>query len=256
MTIEFIDPRDAPGGLGPIWQGNADNDTPALQWAIDQGKATGGRVMLPASAVGQLHAPIDCTSNNLPADRSLTIEGYGNSWGGSRVILVTGTNAVGFDCVGAQRISLRRFWYSMGVQLFAGLVISASTARPCDKTLFSELRGDGPTAMGAFYAYAWGSSGVRFWGRDLWIKDMIDDASERLSLAVQVLGVVKDHLVIVANDGKLPQAEVDRLTGLAWPRRKGCGRPNAPYLCRSFLGRATDRTRRVRYGRIRLHPMR
>lgn len=61
MTIEFIDPRDAPGGLGPIWQGNADNDTPALQWAINQGKATGGRVMLPASAVGRLHAPIDCT---------------------------------------------------------------------------------------------------------------------------------------------------------------------------------------------------
>jgi len=48
----------------------------------------------------------------------------------------------------------------MGVQLFAGLVISASTARPCDKTLFSELRGDGPTAMGAFYGYAWGSSGL------------------------------------------------------------------------------------------------
>jgi hypothetical protein len=160
MTIEFIDPRDAPGGLGPIWQGNADNDTPALQWAINQGKATGGRVMLPASAVGRLHAPIDCTSNNLPAARSLTIEGYGNSFGGSRVIFVTGTNAIGFDCVGARRISLRRFWYTMGVQLFAGIVISASTARACDKTLFSELRGDGPTAMGAFYGYAWGSSGV------------------------------------------------------------------------------------------------
>src|SRR5262249_35333549 len=41
------------------------------------------------------------------------------------------------------------------------------------------------------------------------------DARERLWLAVQVLGVVKDHLVIVANDGKLAQAEVDRLTGLA-----------------------------------------
>jgi hypothetical protein len=48
----------------------------------------------------------------------------------------------------------------MGVQLFAGLVISASTARPCDKTLFMELRRDGPTAMGALYGYAWGSSGV------------------------------------------------------------------------------------------------
>lgn len=160
MTIEFIDPRDAPGGLGPIWQGNADNDTPALQWAIDQGKATGARVMLPASAAGQLHAPIDCTSNNLPANRALTIEGYGNSFGGSRVMFVTGTNAIGFDCVGGRRISMRRFRYSMSVQLFAGIVISASTARPCDKTLFSELRGDGPTAMGAFYGYAWGSSSV------------------------------------------------------------------------------------------------
>ena len=41
------------------------------------------------------------------------------------------------------------------------------------------------------------------------------DARERLWLAVQVLGVVKDHLVIVANDGKLAQAEVDRLANLA-----------------------------------------
>src|SRR5262249_29178395 len=41
------------------------------------------------------------------------------------------------------------------------------------------------------------------------------DARERLWLAVQVLGLVKDHLVIVANDGKLAQAELDRLAGLA-----------------------------------------
>lgn len=41
------------------------------------------------------------------------------------------------------------------------------------------------------------------------------DARERLWLAVQVLGLVKDHLVIVANDGKLAQAEFDRLAGLA-----------------------------------------
>jgi hypothetical protein len=32
---------------------------------------------------------------------------------------------------------------------------------------------------------------------------------------VQVLGLVKDHLVIIANDGKLAQAELDRLAGLA-----------------------------------------
>ena len=41
------------------------------------------------------------------------------------------------------------------------------------------------------------------------------DARERLWLAVQVLGLVKDHLVIIANDGKLAQAELDRLAGLA-----------------------------------------
>jgi hypothetical protein len=41
------------------------------------------------------------------------------------------------------------------------------------------------------------------------------DARERLWLAVQVLGLVKDHLVIVANNGKLAQAEVDRLAKLA-----------------------------------------
>jgi hypothetical protein len=41
------------------------------------------------------------------------------------------------------------------------------------------------------------------------------DARERLWLAVQVIGLVKDHLVIIANDGKLAQAELDRLTGLA-----------------------------------------
>ena len=41
------------------------------------------------------------------------------------------------------------------------------------------------------------------------------DARERLWLAVQVVGVVKDHLVIIANDGKLAQAELDRLAGLA-----------------------------------------
>jgi hypothetical protein len=41
------------------------------------------------------------------------------------------------------------------------------------------------------------------------------DARERLWLAVQVLGLVKDHLVIVANDGKLAQAELDKLRNLA-----------------------------------------
>jgi hypothetical protein len=41
------------------------------------------------------------------------------------------------------------------------------------------------------------------------------DARERLWLAVQVIGLVKDHLIIVANNGKLAQAELDRLTGLA-----------------------------------------
>jgi hypothetical protein len=41
------------------------------------------------------------------------------------------------------------------------------------------------------------------------------DARERLWLAVQVLGLVKDHLVIVANDGKLAQAELDKLRDLA-----------------------------------------
>jgi hypothetical protein len=40
------------------------------------------------------------------------------------------------------------------------------------------------------------------------------DARERLWLAVQVIGLVKDHLVIIANDGKLAQAELDRLAGL------------------------------------------
>jgi hypothetical protein len=41
------------------------------------------------------------------------------------------------------------------------------------------------------------------------------DARERLWLAVQVLGLVKDHLVIIANDGKLAQAELDKLRNLA-----------------------------------------
>jgi hypothetical protein len=41
------------------------------------------------------------------------------------------------------------------------------------------------------------------------------DARERLWLAVQVLGLVKDHLVIVANDGKLAQAELDKIRALA-----------------------------------------
>jgi len=41
------------------------------------------------------------------------------------------------------------------------------------------------------------------------------DARERLWLAVQVLGLVKDHLVIIANDGKLARAELDRLANLA-----------------------------------------
>src|SRR5262249_6380773 len=41
------------------------------------------------------------------------------------------------------------------------------------------------------------------------------DARERLWLAGQVLGLVKGHLVIIANNGKLAQAELDRLAGLA-----------------------------------------
>ena len=41
------------------------------------------------------------------------------------------------------------------------------------------------------------------------------DARERLWLAVQVVGIVKDHLVIIANDGKLAQAELDRLANFA-----------------------------------------
>ena len=41
------------------------------------------------------------------------------------------------------------------------------------------------------------------------------DDRERLWLAVQVIGLVKDHLMIMANNGKLAQAELDRLTGLA-----------------------------------------
>lgn len=41
------------------------------------------------------------------------------------------------------------------------------------------------------------------------------DARERLWLAVQVIGLVKDHLVIAANNGKLAQAELVRLSGLA-----------------------------------------
>lgn len=41
------------------------------------------------------------------------------------------------------------------------------------------------------------------------------DARERLWLAVQVLGLVKDHLIIIANDGKLAQAELDKLRNLA-----------------------------------------
>lgn len=41
------------------------------------------------------------------------------------------------------------------------------------------------------------------------------DARERLWVAVQVIGLVRDHLVIIANDGKLAQAELDRLAGLA-----------------------------------------
>jgi hypothetical protein len=41
------------------------------------------------------------------------------------------------------------------------------------------------------------------------------DARERLWLSVQVVGLVKDHLIIVANNGKLAQAELDRLAKLA-----------------------------------------
>jgi hypothetical protein len=41
------------------------------------------------------------------------------------------------------------------------------------------------------------------------------DARERLWLAVQVIGLVKDHLMIMANNGKLARAEVDRLAKLA-----------------------------------------
>jgi hypothetical protein len=41
------------------------------------------------------------------------------------------------------------------------------------------------------------------------------DARERLWQATQIVGKVKDHLAVIANDGKLAQAELDRLAGLA-----------------------------------------
>jgi hypothetical protein len=53
------------------------------------------------------------------------------------------------------------------------------------------------------------------------------DVRERLWLAVQVIALVKDHLIIVANNGKLAQAELDRLTqaSLRSLRKLGCTAP-------------------------------
>jgi hypothetical protein len=39
------------------------------------------------------------------------------------------------------------------------------------------------------------------------------DARERLWQATQIVGKVKDHLAIIANDGKLAQRELDELVG-------------------------------------------
>ncbi len=39
------------------------------------------------------------------------------------------------------------------------------------------------------------------------------DARERLWQATQIVGKVKDHLAVIANDGKLAQRELDELVG-------------------------------------------
>ena len=80
-------------------------------------------------------------------------------------------------------------------------IVRAARAR---ELLESELMKEIFTQLEANYIAAWRNSGARD-----------TDARERLWLAVQVLGVVKDHLIIVANNGKLAQAELDRLTELA-----------------------------------------
>ena len=41
------------------------------------------------------------------------------------------------------------------------------------------------------------------------------DARERLWQATQIVGKVKGHLAIIANDGKLAQRELDEIVGLA-----------------------------------------
>jgi hypothetical protein len=70
--------------------------------------------------------------------------------------------------------------------------------------LESELMKEIFTQLEADYIAGWRNSGARD-----------TDARERLWLAVQVVGLVKDHLIIVANNGKLAQAELDRLAKLA-----------------------------------------
>jgi hypothetical protein len=70
--------------------------------------------------------------------------------------------------------------------------------------LESELMKEIFTQLEADYIAGWRNSGARD-----------TDARERLWLAVQIIGLVKDHLIIVANNGKLAQAEVDRLAKLA-----------------------------------------
>jgi hypothetical protein len=70
--------------------------------------------------------------------------------------------------------------------------------------LESELMKEIFTQLEADYIAGWRNSGARD-----------TDARERLWLAVQIIGLVKDHLIIGANNGKLAQAEVDRLAKLA-----------------------------------------
>jgi hypothetical protein len=70
--------------------------------------------------------------------------------------------------------------------------------------LESDLMKDIFTRLEADYIAAW---------RNTCARDT--DVRERLWLGVQVIGLVKDHLMIVASNGKLAQAELDRLTGLA-----------------------------------------
>jgi hypothetical protein len=70
--------------------------------------------------------------------------------------------------------------------------------------LESELMKEIFTQLEADYIAGWRNSGARD-----------TDARERLWLAVQIIGLLKDHLIIVANNGKLAQAEVDRLAKLA-----------------------------------------